>query len=141
MRPVYVDEFAWHRSVRTTWDRRTYSYMDTHTHIHTHVSRRQSLSIYLSTNLPAATQYETRVTMTFTKGICDMLAWKMIIVIAPPAFGTSFRSFPTRSIDTICQRISGDMVKNAFARICEFVVIENRVMLFLFARQLWYWRN
>lgn len=42
-----------------------------HTYTDTNVSRRQSLSIYLSTNLPAATQYETRVTMTFTKGICD----------------------------------------------------------------------
>lgn len=69
MWPVYT----WMRDIGvydTSRDRRTYSY----TREHGYVRARTYPVDSLSTNLPATTQYGTRIVMPFTKGRCDTLA-------------------------------------------------------------------
>lgn len=103
--------YTWMRSrdievYDTTRNRRTYSYTREHGHMRARTYLVDSLPTYPPTNLPAATQYGTRDAI-YEGWMRYARTWKMIVVIALPAFGTSFRSFPTRSIDTIRHRIVG----------------------------------
>lgn len=75
MRPVYVDAYSRDIGVYDTIrDRRTYSYTEEHEYTRACTYLVDSLPTYPPTNLPAATEYGTRIVMPFTKGGCDTLA-------------------------------------------------------------------